>query len=78
MENCELQFTEAALNGIAKKAHVKCVGARGLRGIIEEIMLDVMFELPDQEPGTIYTIDVDANDGKLRHYKSVPQRKESA
>jgi hypothetical protein len=41
-------------------------------------MLDVMFELPDQEPGTIYTIDVDANDGKLRHYKSVPQRKESA
>jgi hypothetical protein len=37
-----------------------------------------MFELPDQEAGTVYTIDVDATDGSVRHYKSVPQRKESA
>ena len=41
-------------------------------------MMDIMFELPDQEAGTVYTIDVDAADGKLRHFKSVPQRKESA
>jgi ATP-dependent Clp protease ATP-binding subunit ClpX len=78
MEDCELQFTEAALKSIAQKAQVKNVGARGLRGIVEEIMLDVMFELPDQEPGTLYTIDVDSSDGKVRHFKSVPQRKESA
>jgi len=78
MEDCELHFTEAALKSIAQKAQVKCVGARGLRGIVEEIMLDVMFELPDQEAGTVYTIDVDATDGSVRHYKSVPQRKESA
>ncbi|XZE46480.1 ATP-dependent Clp protease ATP-binding subunit ClpX [Pirellulaceae bacterium SH467] len=78
MEDCELHFTEAALKSIAQKAQVKNVGARGLRGIVEEIMLDVMFELPDQEPGTTYTIDVDSSDGKVRHFKSIPQRKESA
>jgi ATP-dependent Clp protease ATP-binding subunit ClpX len=78
MENCELHFSEAALRSIAQKAHVKCVGARGLRGIIEEIMLDVMFELPDQTPGTVYTVDVNAADGKLIHLKSIPERKESA
>jgi ATP-dependent Clp protease ATP-binding subunit ClpX len=78
MENCELHFTEAALKSIAQKAHAKNVGARGLRGIIEDIMLDVMFELPDQQAGTIYTIDVNASDGKLMHFKSIPERKESA
>jgi ATP-dependent Clp protease ATP-binding subunit ClpX len=78
MENCELHFTEAAMKAIAQKATVKSVGARGLRGIVEEAMLDIMFELPDQDEGTIYTIDADANDGTLRHRKSAPKRKESA
>ncbi|MEQ1825346.1 MAG: ATP-dependent Clp protease ATP-binding subunit ClpX [Pirellula sp.] len=78
MENCELHFTETALKSIAQKAHIKNVGARGLRGIVEDIMLDVMFELPDQQPGTVYTIDVNADDGKLIHFKSIPERKESA
>jgi ATP-dependent Clp protease ATP-binding subunit ClpX len=78
MENCELHFTEAALKSIAQKAHTKNVGARGLRGIVEDIMLDVMFELPDQTPGTVYTIDVNTTDGSLTHFKSIPERKESA
>lgn len=78
MENCELVFTEAALKSIAAKAKAKNVGARGLRGIIEEVMLDIMFELPDQEEGTVYTIDNDGPDGQLRHRKSVAKRKESA
>jgi ATP-dependent Clp protease ATP-binding subunit ClpX len=78
MEDCELVFTEAALSMIAEKARAKSVGARGLRGIVEEIMLDVMFELPDQVAGTVYTIDVDTTDGQVRHFKSVPQRKETA
>ncbi len=78
MENCELHFTEAAMKAIAQKATVKCVGARGLRGIVEEAMLDIMFELPDQEEGTVYTIDADTVDGSLRHRKAAPKRKESA
>ncbi len=56
---------------------IKSVGARGLRGIVEEAMLDIMFELPDQEEGTTYTIDADDN-GSLHHRKSVHKRKESA
>jgi ATP-dependent Clp protease ATP-binding subunit ClpX len=78
MENCELHFSEAALSYIANKAHSKSVGARGLRSIVEEIMMDVMFELPEQEEGTSYTIDIDATDGKIRPFKTVPKRKESA
>ncbi len=56
MENSELTFTEAALWAIAAKAHKKETGARGLRSIIEEIMLDIMYELPDQEEGGHYVI----------------------
>jgi len=78
MENCELHFTEAAMKSIAHKATIKSVGARGLRGIVEEAMLDIMFELPDQEEGTVYTIDADTVDGSLRHRKASPKRKESA
>jgi ATP-dependent Clp protease ATP-binding subunit ClpX len=77
MEQCDLQFSEAALKSIAQKAHTKSVGARGLRSIVEEIMMDVMFELPEQEEGTAYLIDVDP-DGQIRPFKTQPQRKESA
>ncbi|MEM6470128.1 MAG: ATP-dependent Clp protease ATP-binding subunit ClpX [Planctomycetota bacterium] len=59
MENCELKFTEGALHQVARKALDKGVGARGLRGILEEVMLDIMYELPDQEEGKVYTIDED-------------------
>lgn len=78
MENCEVHFTEAALKTIARQAKVKEVGARGLRSIVEQVMLDIMFELPDQEEGTVYTIDQDTIEDKLTHRKVAPQRKESA
>ncbi|MFO1066185.1 MAG: ATP-dependent Clp protease ATP-binding subunit ClpX [Pirellulales bacterium] len=77
MENCELRFTDGALRNIARKALDKGVGARGLRGIIESVMLDIMFDLPDQAEGTIYTIDQDA-DGKLTHFKLGAPEKKSA
>ncbi|MGN6543731.1 MAG: ATP-dependent Clp protease ATP-binding subunit ClpX, partial [Aureliella sp.] len=78
MENCELRFTEAALRNIARKALEKGVGARGLRGIIESVMLDIMFDLPDQTEGTIFTIDQNEADGKLTHFKHVSPEKKSA
>jgi len=43
-----LKFTDAALAAIARKAIQRKTGARGLRSIIEEIMLDVMYEIPSQ------------------------------
>lgn len=49
MDDVELEFTEDALREIAKRAIERKTGARGLRSIIEGIMLDVMFDLPSRE-----------------------------
>lgn len=49
MDDVELEIEEAALREIAKKAIERKTGARGLRSIIEGLMLDVMFELPSRE-----------------------------
>lgn len=57
MENSELNFTDEALEYVAAKAIEKGVGARGLRGILEDVMLDIMYDLPEQEDGSVYTID---------------------
>jgi ATP-dependent Clp protease ATP-binding subunit ClpX len=48
MEGADLEFTPEALTEIAKKAKAKDTGARGLRSIVEDIMLDIMYELPDR------------------------------
>jgi len=47
MDGVELEFEEDALKEIAQKAIIKKTGARGLRAIIENIMLELMFSLPD-------------------------------
>lgn len=49
MEGAHLNFTKEALMAIAKKAIERKTGARGLRSIIENMLLDTMFELPDEE-----------------------------
>ena len=46
MDGVELVFTEDALRAVAKKAIERKTGARSLKGIIEEVMLDVMFDIP--------------------------------
>ena len=57
MENTHLQFTQESLVAIARKAMKRDVGARALRSIVEELMLDLMYELPDKkEEGAIYEI----------------------
>ena len=56
MEGSELSFTDEALHAIAHEAMVKGTGARGLRSIVEKVMLDVMFELPDQPKGSKFRI----------------------
>ena len=48
-ENVKLEFTDDALNSVAKKALEKDTGARGLRTILENILLDTMFSLPGIE-----------------------------
>ena len=64
MEEAELVFTDDALRAIAGKAYEKKTGARGLRSIVESLMLDIMFELPDLPPGSTYEITEDVVKGQ--------------
>jgi ATP-dependent Clp protease ATP-binding subunit ClpX len=56
MEGAELDFTSSALALIAKMAKERDTGARGLRSIVEEVMTDIMFELPELETKEKFTI----------------------
>ena len=49
MEGCELEFREDALRAVAKKSMERKTGARGLRSIMENILLDTMYNLPSSE-----------------------------
>jgi ATP-dependent Clp protease ATP-binding subunit ClpX len=56
MEGAELEFTDDALRSIAERAIERDAGARALRSITEELMLDLMYELPDQRRSGKYII----------------------
>ncbi len=62
-EEVELEFNEEAISEIAKKAISKKTGARGLRSILENILLKTMFELPDMEDVIKVTVDSSAVKG---------------
>ncbi|WP_438730809.1 ATP-dependent Clp protease ATP-binding subunit ClpX [Parasphingorhabdus sp. DH2-15] len=64
LENVELTFTEDALDAVAKKAIERKTGARGLRSIVETILLDTMFELPDMDGVVEIVIDKDVVEGR--------------
>ena len=49
MDGVELEVTQDAVKAIAKKALAKKTGARGLRGIMERIMTDIMYDLPSRK-----------------------------
>jgi len=64
MEDVQLGFTEEALVAIARKAIDRKTGARGLRSILEGILLDTMFELPAMDGVNEIMIDKDVVDGR--------------
>ncbi len=64
MDEVDLVFTDDALSSIAKKALEKDTGARALRSIIEEIMLDIMYEIPKDDNIGRVTITAEYLDGK--------------
>ena len=49
MEGCEIEFREDALRAVARKAMERKTGARGLRTILEQVLLDTMYDLPSME-----------------------------
>lgn len=58
LEGTDLQFSEAALHEFAKRAKDRGTGARGLRAVLEKVLLDIMFTVPSSDIVTLY-IDVD-------------------
>ncbi len=56
MENAELEFTDGALHALAQKALKRDTGARALRSIAEELMIDLMYQLPEESKPAKYVI----------------------
>jgi ATP-dependent Clp protease ATP-binding subunit ClpX len=66
IEGAKLTFTKDSLSAIAKKALIRKTGARGLRSILEDILLETMFELPSQSNISEVVINKDVVEGKIK------------
>ena len=64
MEDVELAFSDDALHSVAKRAIERKTGARGLRSILESILLDTMFDLPSMDGVDEVHVDKDVVDGR--------------
>jgi ATP-dependent Clp protease ATP-binding subunit ClpX len=78
MEDADLKFTDKALHAIAERAAKRETGARGLRSIIEAVMMDIMFELPDQPRGSHYLITDDIVEGRIKMFNDESAKTKSA
>lgn len=79
MEGATLEFSDDALKAVAKKAIERKTGARGLRSILENMLLDTMFELPDKEDVDKVVISEDTvNDGKEPVFVYADKKKKKA
>jgi ATP-dependent Clp protease ATP-binding subunit ClpX len=66
MEGAKITFTKKALDAIAKKAMERKTGARGLRSIVENALLETMYELPSMKDAKLVTVDDKViNEGKI-------------
>jgi ATP-dependent Clp protease ATP-binding subunit ClpX len=68
MEGVELEFRPEALQAIAKKALKRKTGARGLRTILEQVLLDTMYELPSLEHVSKVVVDDAVIEGQAEPY----------
>ncbi len=76
MDNAELEITDAALRAVAKKALKLKSGARGLRSIMEQTLIGVMYDIPSDPTIVKVTIDEDAiNGGKPKIEHGAPHRR---
>jgi ATP-dependent Clp protease ATP-binding subunit ClpX len=78
MDNVSLEFRQDAVRAIAKEAYRRKTGARALRSIVEELMLDVMYELPSRKDVTRCTITREMVEKRstaelLMHPSSIPK-----
>ncbi len=78
MEGCELEFTPAALRIIAERALKRDTGARALRGVLEDIMVDVLFRLPDEGESGRYVVSEGVARGDVDLFSQRERKRESA
>jgi ATP-dependent Clp protease ATP-binding subunit ClpX len=79
MEGAKLTFKEDALVAIAKKAIERKTGARGLRSIVENMLLDTMYELPDAENVEEVVVSAETvNDGKAPVFVYADKKKKKS
>ncbi|MHC4556196.1 MAG: ATP-dependent Clp protease ATP-binding subunit ClpX [Planctomycetota bacterium] len=79
MENAELEFTDDALHALARKALKRDTGARALRSITEELMIDLMYQLPEEPKPVKYLITSDIVERKAELFTAKQKpKKESA
>ncbi|MCB2066639.1 MAG: AAA family ATPase, partial [Erythrobacter sp.] len=75
LEDVDLTFTDEALSAIAAKAIKRKTGARGLRSIVEGLLLDTMFDLPSMEDVTEVVVDADVVEGRKEPVRVVDGKK---
>ncbi len=78
MENVKLSFPNEALSAIAKKAISRKTGARGLRSILESILLDTMFELPSMRGVEEVVVSADVVEGRAKPLQIYSERRDGA
>jgi ATP-dependent Clp protease ATP-binding subunit ClpX len=78
MEHSDLEFTPGALELIAERALKRDTGARALRAVCEEIMLELMYKLPDQAQGGKYVVTEDVVEGRQNLFELNPERRKQS
>jgi ATP-dependent Clp protease ATP-binding subunit ClpX len=72
MEGCQLEFTDGSLRLVAQRALKRDTGARALRSVMEEIMLDLMYQLPDLQERGKYVITEEVVRGEVGLFDRKP------
>ena len=78
MENVKLAFPDEALRAISRKAIGRKTGARGLRSILESILLDTMFELPSMRGVEEVVVSADVVEGRAKPLQIYAERRDGA
>jgi ATP-dependent Clp protease ATP-binding subunit ClpX len=72
LEDVELNFTESALAAVSDQALLRGTGARGLRAILEEVLLGVMYDLPSEKDAV--SVEIDEHHVREKVYPTVVRR----
>jgi ATP-dependent Clp protease ATP-binding subunit ClpX len=78
MEGVKLSFTKEAMRAIARRAIDRKTGARGLRSILEDVLLETMFHLPDMDGVEEVVVNEEVIDGKARPLQIYAEKRDGA